>query len=148
MSHTRLQYHIVFSTKDRRPMISDDLNERLIPYIGGIIRDMGGTMLAAGGDAGHLHIATILDSRYALMDVMRRVKSGSSKWIHETLPNRGDFGWQHGYAAFTVSQSVMPQVLAYIESQPAHHAKTTFEDELRALLRAHGVEFDERYMLE
>jgi len=148
MSHIRLQYHIVFSTKERRPMISEELMARLVPYIGGIIRDLGGQMLEAGGSDNHLHIATLLDQNCAMKDVLRKVKAGSSRWVHETFRGRDGFGWQDGYAAFTVSQSAMPQVVEYVRNQAEHHRKSSFEEEMLALLKAHGLNYDERYVFD
>jgi len=146
MSYTSLTYHLVFSTKDRRPTISPQLLPRLRQHLGGIIRQMEGQMLAANGPEDHLHIAAVLTQKLAVMDVLRAIKSSSSQWIHETFPDAGGFDWQDGYSAFTVSHSAVGEVVKYVENQQEHHRKMTFQEELRALLKNHGIEYDERYI--
>ena len=146
MSYTSLFYHIVFSTKDRHPLLSGALLGRVCEYMGGIIRNMKGKMLAGNGAADHVHLAAVLHPTTALADALRDIKSSSSRWIHEEFPDLRGFGWQDGYAAFTVSRSVFPDVVAYIRNQEAHHKKLTFQEELLALLAKHGIEYDERYI--
>ena len=146
MSYTRLLYHIVFSTKDRAPFLSTDMGPRLVEYIGGIVRRHEGRLIACNGPKDHLHLAAILGPKFALMDVVKEVKRGSSKWIHEEFDNLRDFAWQDGYAAFSVSHSVLPRVVGYIETQNEHHRKLSFKEELTVLLKRHGIEYDERYL--
>jgi hypothetical protein len=67
-------------------------------------------------------------------------------WIHETFPALSGFEWQQGYGAFTVSRSQLPDVIHYVAHQRAHHGIHTFQDEYRALLERHEVEYDERYL--
>jgi REP element-mobilizing transposase RayT len=146
MSYTQLNYHLVFSTKDRRPWLGPEVMPRLREYLGGIIRNLGGQMLAANGPADHVHLATILNQKRPLMEVLQELKQISSKWIHQEFPDLRAFAWQDGYAAFTVSHSGMPQVVAYIAQQVPHHHRQTFVEELIALLERHGVQYDERYI--
>jgi putative transposase len=145
MSYINLNYHLIFSTKDRRPQIGPDLMPRLREYIGGIIRGLGGHMLIAGGAPDHIHIAAVLNQKSALMEVLKQVKGGSSEWVHQTVAQR-DFAWQDGYAAFTVSRSVLPQVVAYIQGQTEHHKKRSFQEELIEFLKKHEIQYDERYI--
>jgi len=146
MSYTSLNHHIVFSTKERRPFLKADTMSRLVPYLGGIIRDDGGTMLKANGPADHIHVIVTLPATLALADVLRTVKSVSSKWIHGTFPRLKAFAWQDGYAAFSVSRSVLPKVVRYVADQAEHHRKMSFTEELVALLKKHGIAYDERYL--
>ena len=145
MSYIDLNYHLIFSTKDRRRVIDIDLMPKLREYIGGIIRNLGGRMQAANGPEDHIHIAAILSQKLALMDVLKEIKQSSSKWVHQTIGQR-DFAWQDGYAAFSVSHSVMSKVIAYIQRQVEHHKKQTFQEELIEFLKRHEVEYDERYI--
>ena len=144
MSLTNLLYHAVFSTKDRRPSISPDIQERLYEYIGGIVRGEGGIQLAIGGVADHLHILMKLPATRAVAEVMCKLKANSSGWLGRQQPDHP--GWQDEYAAFTVSQSRVKSVREYIAGQADHHRRQSFRDELIALLRRHEVEFDERYI--
>jgi len=145
-SYTCLHYHIVFSTKNRGQAITPDLQPRMFDYIGGIIANENGRLLAAGGVADHVHLLVFLSPQKALSDVMRVVKTNSSKWVHQTFADHGDFGWQDGYGAFTVSASAVARVKDYIAAQPDHHRRVTFQEEFLALLERHGIEFDERYL--
>ncbi|HEV8580490.1 MAG TPA: IS200/IS605 family transposase [Thermoanaerobaculia bacterium] len=143
---SRLLYHIVFSTKQRAPLIDPDLRAELYPYIGGIIRQQGGWLLALGGIPDHVHILVRLKPVLAVADLVREVKSGSSKWIHERARSIPDFGWQTGYAVFSVSESNEGVVRRYIQNQEEHHRKATFKQELVALLQKHGIEYDPAYL--
>lgn len=138
-TYSKLLYHIVFSTKDRRPQIVADLH----PYVGGIIKRLGGVPMNIGGVADHVHLLTTVPPTIAVSDFMREIKAGSSGWMHKRDP---DFEWQRGYAAFTVNQSIIPDVDRYISAQEQHHAKTDFLGELKRLLELNQVEFDERYL--
>jgi len=147
MSYTNLQYHIAFSTKERRPYLQPDTLSRTCEYIGGIIREQGGKMLAANGTVDHVHIAAVGNPTLAVSDFLRTIKTNSSSWIHQTFPDLRDFRWQDGYAAFSVSASAMQSILSYVRRQTEHHKKMTFMEELVALLDKHGIEYDKQYLL-
>ncbi len=142
MSYTCLNYHVTFSTKDRRPFLQGTLVERTCRYIGGMIRKMDGVLLKGNGQPDHLHLAVVIPATSAVADFVGKVKSYASGWIHREMPDLNDFAWQDGYAALTVSPSVLPDVIDYIERQGEHHATTSFEEELKALLDKHGIEYD------
>ena len=145
-SFTSLHYHIIFGTKERRSLLTSAVQARLYDYIGGIIAQEGGQLLAAGGMPDHVHLLAILPPTRAVSDVMRVVKTNSSKWLHETFPEMRAFGWQDGYGAFAVSRSAVEEVKRYIAIQEEHHRKLTFEEEFVAFLKRHGIEYDERYL--
>jgi len=138
--------HCVFSTKDRRNSIAPDLRERVFPYIGGIARENDMKALAVGGTADHVHLLLSLPATMAVAKAVQLVKGGSSKWVHDTFPSRRDFEWQEGYGAFSVSISHVSKTIAYINAQEKHHKKTTFQEEFRAFLKKHAIEYDERYV--
>ena len=144
---TNLLFHIVFSTKDRTPSIHDGLRERLYEYMGGIIRGERGTLLEIGGVPDHVHLLAKLKSDISVTEMVRLVKSNSSKWVNESIDPTGRFEWQTGYGAFSVSESQARKVRTYIQTQESHHAKVSFRDELITLLKKHGIEYDERYLL-
>jgi putative transposase len=145
-SYTCLHYHLVFSTKNRVPAITPEIQPRLWEYLGGIVIELGGTPIQIGGVDDHVHLLVTMRQDDALKDVLREVKAGSSGWVHETFPAAGDFWWQAGYGAFTVSHSAIDVVKAYIANQPEHHAKRTFQDEFRGMLVKHEIAFDEKYL--
>jgi putative transposase len=148
MGHTftNLLTHITFSTKERVPCIKGDVGPKLFAYMGGILREKGATPLLVNGPADHVHLLMILPPTQSLSDVMRVLKTNSSKWVHETWPDRAAFGWQEGYGAFAVSESMRAALLEYIRNQEQHHRKMTFQEEFVSLLKKHGIEYDERYI--
>ena len=147
-TYSQLLLHVVFSTKGRRPWIGTDVAERLHPYIGGIVRAERGVLYAIGGVEDHVHLYLRWRPDGSVSDLMRTVKSRSSKWLHESHPQLAAFAWQEGYSAFSVSKSQEDAVKAYIGRQAEHHAKEDFKSELMRLLRAHAVEFEERYVFD
>jgi REP element-mobilizing transposase RayT len=146
-TYTALHYHIVFGTKGRAPSISPDIQTRLYEYIGGIVRSENGILIAIGGMPDHVHLLATFHPTSCVTDMLRRIKTNSSKWAHENLRGMQAFAWQVGYAAFTVSQSILGDVEAYILNQQTHHASLSFEDEFLAFLQRHGIQYDERYVL-
>jgi putative transposase len=147
-SFVSLPMHLVFSTKNRAALIRDDLPSRLYEYIGGILREQKSKLVAAGGMPDHIHLLVLLSKQVALSDLMRDMKSASSKWIHDTFPRQQDFAWQAGYGAFAVSHSNLPQVTRYIPNQAQHHRAQSYQDEFISLLKKHEIQFDESYLWE
>jgi putative transposase len=138
--------HCVFSTKDRRGIISAELQERLWPFIGGIARQNGMKALAIGGVTDHIHILLSLPAVMPTSKAIQLIKGGLSKWIHDHLTDLKDFAWQEGYGAFSVSISHIKNTITYIQNQKEHHRKKTFEEEFLIFLNKHGIEYDERYI--
>ena len=145
MSHTfsRNHVHVVFSTKDRRKIIPKDMQPRLWAYLGGISRKDETIAVSVGGTDNHVHILLHLPPAIALAKAVLLLKSNSSKWMSEQA---NGFSWQEGYGAFSVSSSNLDRVTRYIQNQEAHHRKIGFEEEFRALLAKHRVEYDPKYM--
>jgi REP element-mobilizing transposase RayT len=143
-TYTKLYYHIVFSTKNRQPFISPEIEDRLHKYISGVMRGVEGTSIEINGTADHVHILSILPPKIAVSDALRDIKANSSKWSHETWSNLSKFGWQDGFAAFTVSKSQVESVRRYIREQKIHHQQSDYEQEQIGLLDKHEIEFDER----
>jgi REP element-mobilizing transposase RayT len=147
-TYTRLLSHVIFSTRDREPCLTDELRPRLWPYMGGIIRELNGTAIIITGVADHIHLLLALNPTTAPSDVMRILKSNSSKWIHETFPHLKSFAWQTGYGAFSVSESNVAAVERYIANQEEHHRSMTFQEEFVAFLKRHGISYDPKYIWE
>ena len=143
---TNLIYHIIFSTRERRPLITGDRRPRLYEYIGGTLRGLGGISLAIGGIEDHLHLLAKLRPDKALSSVLRDLKANSSGWMHDVFPEIRDFKWQNGYGAFTVSASQISTVERYIINQEFHHQNRSFSEEFVEILKANQIEFDERYL--
>jgi REP element-mobilizing transposase RayT len=127
-------------------LIDAELQARLWPFVGGIARENGMKALAVGGVEDHAHVLLSLPATMPVAKAIQLIKGGSSKWVHETFPERRAFAWQEGYGAFSVSVSRVEETVAYIRRQAKHHRRVRFEDEFRRFLRKHGIEFDERYV--
>ncbi len=147
-TYSQILLHIVFSTKQRRPYITSELQARLYDYVGGIVRAEKGTLYAISGMPDHLHMLLRWRTDSPISDLMRPVKARSSRWVHDTFADSRAFAWQEGYAVFSVSKSSESDVKAYIENQAEHHKKRDFAEELLALLHAHGIEYDKRFVLD
>ncbi len=136
--------HVVFSTKERRNLIPENIRPDLWAYMGGIARNNHFTALCVGGTGDHAHMLLSVAPDKPIAKCVQVVKAGSSKWLHE----RGHqlFSWQEAYGAFTIGASQLERTIAYIETQAEHHSKVNFQDEFRSLLARYGVSFDERYV--
>ncbi len=145
-SLVRITMHVVFSTKQRRALILDALAPGLHAYLGGILSRFDSPPLEIGGVGDHVHLLFDLSKKHGLVEVMRELKRGSSKWAKTQGREYADFYWQNGYGAFAVSQSQIEPVRRYIRCQLEHHRTMTFEDEYRRLLRLNELAFDERYV--
>jgi putative transposase len=146
-SLARVVLHVVFSTKNRVPFLKDaELRVRLHAYIAGVLQNIGCEPILINGTEDHVHILCNLSRTITIAGLTEEAKKSPSKWMKEQGPTYNDFYWQGGYGAFSVSQSNVEQVRAYVATQEEHHRKVSFQNEFRALCRKHGVEIDERYV--
>jgi len=143
---TCLNYHLVFSTKDRRPFIDAALQPRLYEYFGGTIRNEGGVLYQIGGLPDHVHVLARLRPVQAVSDFLRDLKSHSSGWVTDSFETHRTFQWQEGFGAFSVSKSDLSRVSDSIVRQEEHHARRDFKSEFLQLLQAHEVEYDPRHI--
>lgn len=141
-SWTQNFYHGVCVLEKRRELITPDLEERLYPFIGGIVRDLRCSLIAINGAAEHLHVLVRYRADLSNSELMQNIKARSSKWIHETFPDIRGFKWQEGFGGFTVSKSVVPSLEAYIANQKEHHARQTFKEEVLQIIRVNELDFD------
>ena len=145
---SKLSYHVVFGTKYRQKSIDDSIQIQLYKYIGGIVRNIGGSMIQIGGVEDHIHVLTNLPPSKSVSNCIRDIKANSSRWINELPETKSTFAWQKGYGAFTVSFSQIPIVTRYIENQKTHHLKMTFKQEYLAMLKRHQIPFEDKYLFE
>ena len=144
-TYTSLHYHLVFSTKNRVPLIDANWRGRLHEYLGGTIRGLGGVPETIGGVADHVHILAGLKPTHCLSDFMQKLKKNATDWVHDEIKMKS-FYWQEGYAAFSVGATSRKGVRGYINDQENHHKMKTFRDELIELLEMSGVEYDPKYL--
>ena len=146
-SLTNLLVHLIFSTKDRRPFLSDTrILSETHDYLGGVVNHHGGQSIIVGGVSDHVHMLLALPKTMPVSDLIRELKRASSLWLKERHPSLKDFAWQGGYGAFSVGQGEVDIVRTYISNQAEHHQKRTFQDEYRGFLKKYGITFDERYL--
>ncbi len=148
MSHTyhSLSFHIVFSTKGRLPIIDGAVSDRLYAYMASIINNGYGFTRKVNGTTDHVHILADIKPVCSPADLLREIKTNSSRWTHETFSTQANFAWQTGYGIFSVSYSLISKVIKYIEDQEIHHRKMTFQEEYLKLLQRHGAQYDTRYI--
>lgn len=145
-SLAQILVHLVFSTKNREPLLSDDWRDELHAYIGGIAENHKGTLLKAGSVADHIHLLIAHPRTCAPAELVQEIKTGSSKWVKTKSPQLAGFHWQGGYGIFSISPSHRPALEKYIANQAEHHRVVTFQEEYRRLLEKYRIEYDERYV--
>jgi REP-associated tyrosine transposase len=138
--------HIVFSTKDRAPILNPSIRPALYSYLATVARNADCECFRVGGVADHVHLAVRLSRTTNVAEIVEQLKSSSSKWLKTQSTGLSKFAWQRGYGAFSVGPTNLNALIRYIDTQAAHHRKQNFQDEFRAFLTKYGVEFDERYL--
>jgi REP element-mobilizing transposase RayT len=136
--------HLIFSTKQRQPLIEPDIRSDLFAYLGGIVRELRGTALIVNGTCDHVHLLVRIRPAQSVAEVARIVKANSSGWLRKK--GHREFAWQSGYGVFSVSESSIPAVTKYIATQEEHHRKRSFQEEFVAFLKRNKVAYDERYI--
>ncbi len=146
-SLAQVYLHIVFSTKSRSPFLTDPaVRDEVHKYLGGTCNNLDCPVLRVGGVADHVHILCRFGRDISIAQLVKELKRESSQWIKATFPALVDFYWQSGYGVFSVSESNVEDVRAYVADQVRHHATMSFQDEFRLLLKKHGLTWDERYV--
>ena len=144
-SLSRVYLHIVFSTKDRYPFLSEPaLRTEMHSYLAGVSNKLGMQPVEIGGVADHVHMLVLFPRTLTIANAVKEVKRNSSLWAKDR--NLSKFAWQTGYGSFSVSPSNVDEVVRYIKNQEAHHKTQSFQEEYRLLLEKHSVEYDERYV--
>ena len=145
-SISQVLVHVVFSTKGRRPLLGDRIRVEMHAYLASVLNGSENVCVRVGGVADHVHVALFLGRTESVARIVERLKVSSSKWIKTNGPEFARFGWQRGYAAFSVGLVDRAALVRYIDGQAEHHRKRDFEAEMRAMFRKYGVGFDERFV--
>lgn len=138
--------HLVFSTKDRRPLLDGTIRPEMHVYLASVLSGSENVCVRVGGVADHVHVAMFLARTESISRVVERLKVSSSKWVKTKGPEFARFGWQRGYAAFSVGLSDRAALVRYIDGQAEHHQRRDFQAEMRAMFVKYGVGFDERFV--
>jgi putative transposase len=145
-TYTALYYHIVFSTKDREPWITIDIEQEVWTFLAGLAAQHGMTAIEVGGLDDHLHLVLAMPPTGIVSQAVQLLKGSSSRWMRQRFPELEAFRWQDGYGAFTVSKLALPATAAYVRRQRATREARTYQEEFRLLLQRHGIEYEERYL--
>ena len=145
-SHAAILLHIVFSTKNREPLLQKDVRKNVHAYLSGVVRKNGCEAYRVGGVSDHVHLAVRLSRTITVADLVKEIKSASSKWMKEKGEGYKTFSWQQGYGAFSLGISQKEELIRYIDQQELHHRKVTFKEEYRKFLEKYDVPYDERYV--
>jgi REP element-mobilizing transposase RayT len=145
-SHSFLLVHLIFSTKDRAPILDASIRPDLHAYLATVARNTNCECFRVGGVADHVHLAIRISRTITIAQLVEELKTSSSKWLKTQSPTLQHFAWQNGYGAFSVGPSDLEALTSYIDAQEEHHRKHSFQQEYRAFLKRYGVEFDERYI--
>jgi REP element-mobilizing transposase RayT len=141
-----LLVHLIFSTKDRAPMLNVPVRPDLHAYLATVARNTNSECFRVGGVADHVHLAIRLSRTITVAQLLEELKTSSSKWLKSQSPALQHFAWQHGYGAFSVGPSDLDALVSSIDTQEEHHRRHSFQEEYRGFLKRYGVEFDERYV--
>jgi REP element-mobilizing transposase RayT len=138
--------HIIFSTKNRQPFISQTYEDELFKYLGGVCKSLDCTPIQVGGYLDHVHILCLLNKNITIVKLLEELKTSSSKWMKTRANELSNFYWQDGYGAFSVNPSQVDTVTNYIQKQREHHERKSFQNEYIAFLKKYRIDFDERYV--
>jgi putative transposase len=143
---SNITIHIIFSTKGRAPTISSEIKNDLMAYLGGIIREHKAIPIIINGTSDHVHMLVEIPPSLSVSELMRFVKSNSSRWLNQTYPSTSKFAWQDGFGAFSISKSAIEIVINYIKNQEIHHQTRSFQDEFITFLEKYQIDYDARYI--
>ena len=146
-SLSKIYLHIIFHVKTTSPMVGSEHLERLHGYLGALVNTTGCQVQCVGGTENHVHALVMFSKTETVAHVIEEMKRNSSRWMKSLAPKYEKFAWQGGYAVFSVSQSQVDTVVAYIKNQAEHHKKQSFKDEYLEFLRLYKIDYDERYVL-
>ena len=141
-----LLVHAIFSTKNREPLITAEVEPELFAYMGGILKNQGSRLLDAGGTADHVHLLISQSKNVSLSMLMKDIKKDSSSWLKTKGSSFRNFHWQDGYGGLSIGRSQIPDLKKYIANQKEHHRRRSFQEELIQFLNAYGIEYDESYL--
>jgi REP element-mobilizing transposase RayT len=145
-SLSNILIHLIWSTKDRHPWLDPAIRDKMHAFLAGAVRRLDSEAYRVGGVADHVHLAVRLSRTLPVADLVKEVKTASSKWLKDQDPAYLGFHWQQGYGAFSVGMKQRETLFRYIDTQEAHHSRRTFQNEYRDFLRRYGIDYDERYV--
>jgi len=140
-SYSRVWLHLVWATLERRPLLDKPAAAKLSVWLHDYAKQKGIYMKINFVNPDHVHALIDLPTNLCIEDMMQLFKGSSSHWINEQNLVAGKFGWGRGYGVFSVSESGVPEVCAYIAKQEEHHCKRDFAEELKLFVERYGLEW-------
>ncbi len=141
-SFNKIWIHAIWATKDRMPIINPDIEKKVHQYIDRQLRDFGCPVRIINGMPDHIHVLFLLNPQKSIAEVIKQIKGSSSHYINQSNLIQDKFSWQTGYAAYSVSESVLEKVFQYIKGQKQHHQAKTFQQEFDSFLKVYGFQDD------
>ncbi len=143
-SYNKIWLHVVFSTKDRKPLITSEIEHELYKHVKEQLHELGCNVKIINGIHDHVHLLFLQNPQKAITEIIKQIKGNTSHWMNSSNLTSGKFAWQAGYAAFSVSESQLEKVINYIKNQKQHHAKKTFAEEYEEFIKVHGLIFESK----
>jgi putative transposase len=134
MSYTRIWFHVVWTTKRRRPLLSPSLRPKIFTHIRDHAHEKGIHLDVINGYCEHVHCLVALQPDQTISDVVQILKGESSFWINRNKLMSMMFAWQDKYFAVSVGESYVERVRSYIRNQEEHHRKKSFREEYLAFI--------------
>ena len=139
-SHAKIYIHYVWATKNRERILTKEVLEKIKQHIREYCGKKDIYVIAVNGYLDHIHLFVDLPPVQSVAGAINLIKGESSHWINEKGLFQGKFHWQKRYSAFSVSASQKSVVTRYIQNQEAHHGKKSFQEELEAFYKKHGLD--------
>lgn len=141
-TYSQIFIHLVFSTKERKPNIRLEFEEKLKTYIYNSAKDHEIQVLAVGGTQDHLHVLVMMPPKFPVSKAVQIIKGSSSRWLNKYHFDDYKFRWQRGYGAFSINKSLLPKTINYIQNQKDHHTDISFQDEFTSFLEKHNIDYN------
>ena len=145
-SLSKIFLHIIFHVKTISPPIAEEHLERVFGYIGQLVNSTGCHVIRVGGRPDHIHVLCLLSSQETISHLVEEIKRNSSRWLKTVSPIYNNFAWQGGYAAYSVSQSIVNKTIEYISHQKEHHMKVSFREEYEKFLALYQIDYNPNYV--
>ncbi|MFP4093565.1 MAG: IS200/IS605 family transposase [Cyclobacteriaceae bacterium] len=139
-SFNKIWIHAIWATKERVPLIHFPIEKKVHQFMAEQLRELGCPVRIINGMPDHVHCLFLLSPQKSIADVIKQIKGSSSHFINQNNLIAEKFAWQTGYAAYSVSESVLEKVFQYIKNQKRHHRKKAFQQEYEDFLKLYGFE--------
>lgn len=138
-SFNKIWIHAIWSTKERLSLIHPTVETKIHQFIAQQLREQGCPVRIINGMPDHIHCLFLLSPQKSIAEVIKQIKGSSSHFVNQNNLIAEKFAWQTGYAAYSVSESIVDKVFQYIQNQKQHHAKKTFQQEYDDFIKLYNL---------